>query len=334
MNDIRGIFSQAFKTGAEFLPTVPLAFGGSIVAQPDQYTSQRVQKNQDALEKALFILSQSDTGRYLVSSATAGNFKAQFNQAATTEAQAQGYVHERKIVISDHDDLAALASLLSHECAHVVQNLKMPGAMPTAGMHPVTVFKHCWATEADAFAHQIQVALELAYAPQINPGRAGTQALLRYMHKTYPVMTGAALTSIEDVSDITSGRAMAFAFRAFYETKELRTIYETRMATWLIDQANTYAQAGVSLNKFCADKEKPGNIATRMQWRGQKYLADHLPQLDLNHPYYAGLTPETGDLMRGFHQHYFPDRQMPNWKILARTNARISQKPLKGMTLS
>lgn len=313
------------------LPPVPILFRGSLINQDscadDAARCIRARRNQHCLEKAVLILSQSDTGRHLLQDARHAGFKIFFDQPGNAKHKAEGLCHgaARNITLSDHDDPLKLALLLAHECSHALQHISAPHLAASDRHHLPGAIKHILATEADAFAHAVQTAYELAHPPA---GRVGTDRLIACLHLSYPHLAAHVATGFHR-DDLATGRLMARAFDGFFADPSLRHVYQDIALELFRTHAEAIEAKGGSCESLFVSEMSGKDIVAHLRWGRLPYVQRHLPLLDLDDPAYSGVSLKTAYGIEGFYQRYLPGRILPPLRILETVPATGSTSPAK-----
>jgi hypothetical protein len=185
-------------------------------------------------EEAIFILSQSATGRRLMQTAIAADYGVVFVE--DPDENLRGYVDwEQKLVfLTRQGDPRLLALTLGHELAHVSQRVQGGADINVIKDHPLHALKKFLAIEADARAYEIRIAIELEHpAAGEDPNRVRFDGLAQMAAGKVDISVMPEL--VESIvprlaaGDLTPDRAMAACFRAFYYDVSLRATYENRV---------------------------------------------------------------------------------------------------------
>lgn len=186
-------------------------------------------------EEAIFILSQSATGRRLMQSAMNADYGVIFIE--DPDKNLRGYVDwsHRNIFLAKEPDPRLLALTLGHELAHVSQHVNGGVDINVIEDHPLHALKKFIAIEADARAYEIKIALELEYGDTasldtIRFKNLAQMAAIKTDIGVMPQMVARIEQRMQEGS-ITPDRIMAACFRAFYYDVGLRATYENRLMT-------------------------------------------------------------------------------------------------------
>ena len=300
-------------------PPVKVDFIGTIVTEkPDPYASkaarERRQKQIDAeadqnakcLDDAIFILSQSPTGRDVMEQLTKEGYRIVFDDRRTGDRGAGGLCDpsEKLIILHGHDNPEYLALLLGHESVHAVQNSRHD-LFPSTRHKPEVGIKMSFAIEADAYAQQSQIALELAYGDPEGPkDQMRMQGPLQQMRERFPDIIRAAERVLIDDKSMQNGATVAAAFEAFYDNFYLRTFYEDAHIDW----ANAYAPKLKGsfpwLQRHFSKDTDSQWIKDRIQHKGKSYLNDHLPHMTFDDARHSGLTDTTAKKVQKFYKNH------------------------------
>lgn len=309
--------------------TVAVNFIGTVVHErPDPFaTEEQKQKrqahwekvaarNEKVLNDALFILSQSPTGRDVLEQMTKEGYRVVFDDKRTGDRGAGGLCDpsDKTIILRGHANAAYLALLIGHEAVHAVQNTRHD-IFPSTRHKPETGIKLSFAIEADAYAQQAQIALELAYGDPAGPAdQIRFQEPLRQMRARFPDIMKAAERVFSREKNMQNGASVAAAFEAFYDNFHLRTFYEDAHIEW----ADTYAphlkgKFPWVQKHFSKDVDSQW-IKDRIQHRGKAYLNEHAPKLTFDDARHSGLSDETGKKVQKFYRDHLPNQPMPKLK--------------------
>lgn len=328
-------------------PAVLVDFIGTIVTEkPDPFASEaqkakrqkqldrEAELNRQCLEEAVFILSQSPTGRDVLEQMTKEGYRIVFDDRRTGDRGAGGLCDpsEKLIILRGHDNPEYLALLLGHESVHAVQNTRHD-LFPSTRHKPEVGIRMSFAIEADAYAQQSQIALELAYGDPDGPeDQLRMKGPLLQMRERFPDIIKAAERVLIDDKSMQNGATVAAAFEAFYDNFYLRTFYEDAHIEW----ANTYAPRLKGsfpwLQRHFSKDTDSQWIKDRIQHRGKSYLNDHLPHMTFDDARHSGLTETTAKKVKRFYaQHMKGDA--PELKIFG-VHMRGAAEVVQGLTSS
>lgn len=309
--------------------TVAVNFIGTVVHErPDPFATAEQKKkreehwdrvaerNEKVLNEALFILSQSPTGRDVLEQMTKEGYRVVFDDKRTGDRGAGGLCDpsDKTIVLRAHNNAAYLALLIGHEAVHAVQNTRHD-IFPSTRHKPEAGIKLSFAIEADAYAQQAQIALELAYGDPAGPkDQIRFEEPLRQMRARFPDIMKAAERVFSHEKNMQNGASVAAAFEAFYDNFHLRTFYEDSHIEW----AQTYAPHLKGkfpwLQKHFSKDVDSQWIKDRIQHRGKAYLNEHAPKLSFDDARHSGLTSETTAKVKKFYQDHLPNLPAPKIK--------------------
>lgn len=309
--------------------TVAVNFIGTVVHErPDPFATEEQKKkrqaqldktaerNERVLNEALFILSQSPTGRDVLEQMTKEGYRVVFDDKRTGERGAGGLCDpsDKTIILRGHDNPDYLALLIGHEAVHAVQNTRHD-IFPSTRHKPEEGIKLSFAIEADAYAQQSQIALELAYGDPDGPAdQIKFQEPLKQMRQRFPDIMHAAERVLSKADNIRNGASVAAAFEAFYDSFHLRTFYEDAHIEW----ADTYAphlkgRFPFVQRHFTKDVDSQW-IKDRIQHRGKAYLNQHAPHLTFDDARHSGLTDVTIKKVEKFYADHLPTTPKPKLK--------------------
>ncbi len=309
--------------------TVAVNFIGTVVHErPDPFATEEQKqnrqthwekvaaRNEKVLNEALFILSQSPTGRDVLEQMTKEGYRVVFDDKRTGDRGAGGLCDpsDKTIILRGHTNAAYLALLIGHEAVHAVQNTRHD-IFPSTRHKPEVGIKLSFAIEADAYAQQAQIALELAYGDPAGPAdQIRFQEPLKQMRSRFPDIMKAAERVFSREKNMQNGASVAAAFEAFYDNFYLRTFYEDAHIEW----ADTYAphlkgKFPWVQKHFSKDVDSQW-IKDRIQHRGKAYLNEHAPRLSFNDARHSGLSEVTAKKVDKFYRDHLPSQPMPKLK--------------------
>lgn len=319
------------QTVSRARPPVPVKFLGTVHHEkPDPFASEEAraarkaelreeaESNAKALERAVFILSQSPTGRDVLERMTAEGYRIAFDDRRTGDRDAGGLCDpsDKTIVLRGHENPEYLALLLGHECVHAVQNTRHD-LFPSTAHRPEAGIKLSFAIEADAYAQQTQIALELAYGDPEGPrDQIRLDGPLQQMRERFPNLVRAAERVMGDEKSLSNGATVAAVFEAFYDDFHLRTFYEDSHIEW----AETYAPQAKKSARGWLQKPFAGDadsdwVKSRLQHKGEPYLERHAPHLRFDDARHSGITQETAERVKDFYAKHLPKEKKPSLKI-------------------
>ena len=211
---------------------------------------------------------------------------------------------EKLIILKGHDNPEYLALLLGHESVHAVQNTRHD-LFPSTRHKPEVGIKMSFAIEADAYAQQSQIALELAYGdPQGPADQLKMRGPLLQMRERFPDIIKAAEKVLIDDKALQNGATVAAAFEAFYDNFYLRTFYEDAHIDWANQYAPRLKGSFPWLQRHFSKDTDSQWIKDRIQHRGKSYLNDHLPHMTFDDARHSGLTEVTGKKVQKFYKNH------------------------------
>lgn len=270
--------------------------------------SQHSPEDEKALEEAFVILSQSRTGRWLLDIAREDKYTVIFQEPS--EKDSSGDVHvvagmngrHKRLIIQHYQDPAHLVVLLTHELAHVAQKRSDAFGPDDDAFLLDAAVRRVFASEADARAHEVQVALELRYGDPRGPeDQWRTDGVFEKVLTEEPI---AALvgqyTAGEHGENLDNGMTMAVCFEMFYSQRELRRHYAESVAEKFETKA---AEMGTLFNFLSYRNDlPPAKLAASILHRSKPYLVDNLPDLDLGDAHHSGVPEETAQRIIEFHE--------------------------------
>ncbi|MBI1215641.1 MAG: hypothetical protein GC185_07470 [Alphaproteobacteria bacterium] len=329
-------------------PPVQVDFAGTISHErPDPYASpakkaarkKRLEaeelRNEKVLEEAVFILSQSPTGRDVLEQMTKEGYRIVFDDRRTGERGAGGLCDpsDKLIILRGHDNPEYLALLLGHESVHAVQNTRHD-MFPSTRHKPEVGIKMSFAIEADAYAQQSQIALELAYGDPDGPDdQLRMDGPLLQMRERFPDIIHAAERVLSDEESMQNGKSVAAAFEAFYDNFYLRTFYEDAHIEWAEAYAPRLKGSFPWLQRHFSNDTDSQWIKDRIQHRGKSYLNDHLPNMTFDDARHSGVTAETGKRIEKFYENHMPKGKKPLLKRFG-VHMRNAVEAVLGLTTS
>ena len=249
--------------------------------------------------RALFILSQSDTGRYLLEEARKDGYTLS-PVAADEERDFRGQASPfpRRIRLSTQLDPDIAALTLAHECAHILQFRHKLGSDPNARFPDAT--RLVLAAEADALAHMAQVAAELETGKGSGARFPGVMAGFARDFPLSSTITGYLLKM--EPQSLDNGKLMAEVFKTFYQTPNIRSVYENghiRNCEEAVAKSEKMGLAGsLARSLFFVRRITPQVLLDRVLVnKGRPYLKSHAPEVDLASAAYCGVTTLTKSRM-------------------------------------
>lgn len=271
-------------------------------------------ENDALLHKAIFILSQSTTGRHLLEEMTKAGYRITFDDRLTDSKGAGGLCDplNKQIVLKSSHDAEYIALVLGHEAVHALQHSKY-NVFPSSSYKPESGIALSFAIEADAYAQQTQIAFELAHGDPDGPQNQMTyKGPLHQMQKRFPNIIKAAEKTLGEKDALKNGALVASAFQGFYDNPYLRTFYEDGHMEWV----KLYAPRlmGTPFRKHFEEDANHKEITERLMHKGKPYLKIHAPSLDLADARYSGVTAETERKLKTFHKTFRSGSPTPSFK--------------------
>jgi len=307
-------------------PSIPVNYVGSAVQyRPDPLldaaankkrendVKRYVVRNDTVLKEALEILSQSNTGRYLLEQITKEGYKIAYDDRRTAAYGAGGLCdpENKMIILRSGDDPHYIALVIGHEAVHALQN-SHENMFPNSSHKPEAGIRLSFAIEADAYAQQTQMALELMHGDPDGPDNQVTyKEPLQQMKNRFPNIVKAAERAMLKRGAFKSGAVAAAAFEGFYDNPRLRTFYEDAHVAWSGEYAPHLMQDPAAKNRhFCKDVDSKW-IKDKIRYNGKAYLNEHTPNLDFMDERHSGLTTQTQEKILGFYKKWRPEDPLP-----------------------
>ncbi len=280
----------------------------------------------DMLEEAFVILSESPTARPFLEKARASDISVFYGRGLPFEGV---YNHEKNaMLLGDKvDDAAGLAMTMCHELRHFSQ-ITASGVAVSWEFTPMTMLKLTLAAEADARAHELQLAFEMAAKKTAGGKEAhpGVLELTTHRLMELPDIRKIVEDGRKDPAKIENGEIMAEAFKNFYASRNLRYATEERLLELMAMDAGMnrdpdhYKQELSSKEIF--------NIVAK---GGPTYLGKHLQGFDLDGPYCSSVYEKTAwqlEFMKSTRDLYVEPNDGRDWKPayiykISRGNPRI-----------
>jgi hypothetical protein len=164
-----------------------------------------------------------------------------------------------------------------------------------------------FAIEADAYAQQTQIALELAYGDQgANPQQLTFPGPLKQMRQRFPDIVKAAERVMTDSASMHNGKTVAAAFQAFYDNFYLRTFYEDAHIDWSSSFAPKLKGKAPHLTRQFQNDVDNRFIKDRIRHRGADYLNAHAPSLDFTDARHSGISEHSHKRLKNFYTDHMP----------------------------
>lgn len=273
----------------------------------------RAKKNEEVLQDAIFILSQSATGRDVLEQMTKEGYKILFDDRRTGDRGAGGLCDpsDKTLILRAHDSAEYLALLIGHEAVHAVQNTRHD-LFPSTRHRPEVGIRMSFAIEADAYAQQTQIALELSYGDPDGPkNQARYKGPLEQMRLRFPDIVKAAEKVLSHENALRNGASVAAAFQAFYDNFHLRTFYEDAHLEWAEVYAPKLKGSFPWLQRHFSKGVDSQWIKDRIQHRGLSYLNTHAPNLSFDDTRHAGISEVTAARIDAFYKEHVGKKTPP-----------------------
>ena len=239
------------------------------------------------LQAVLDLVVKSETGRELLTEAQKHGYKIML------EDLTGGYgfvdcVKNKIIVLNRNFPAEGIALTLAHELAHVRQ--KETGGIEThMGAYRMDeAVRVMFAREADAFAHSVQLALELK--------KQGIDGPYQELYKRNSFVAHVSMLMAHEKPEmLDNGAIMAFAFETFYLHDPRRVTYAKLLVkTVAADVHRQEVKTGT--RKLALGKAfNAAVLKGKFRHKGKSYLDEHLPELDLEAPHYSGIPARLRD---------------------------------------
>ena len=278
------------------------------------------------LEEAFVILSESLTARPFLEKARDEGVPVFYGRGMPFEGV---YNPEKKVlVLGDQvEEAAGLAMTLCHELRHFSQ-ITESGIVISPEYTPMTMLKMTLASEADARAHELQLAFEMSakktpVGKEVYPGVLDLtiQRLIELPDIRQIIADGQA-----HPEKVMNGRLMADAFNAFYPSVRLRYTTEDHLLMTMQsvpEMVESRAQFGKILSS--------AQILEATAKGAKPYISEHLKGIDLDDCAHASVFEKTAfqlEFMKAARDSRLGAKEEPGWKPeflygAARGNPRI-----------
>ena len=306
--------------GTVFHDSRSVRLGDDARQRRDAARQRQAQDNADCLAEAVSILSESPTGRDLLTRMTAQGYRIVFDDRRTGDKGAGGLCDpiDKLLILKSHDDPQYLALLIGHESVHALQN-SLHDIFPSTRHRPDVGIKMSFAIEADAYAQQALIALELAHGVGTGKPMAGP---LEEMRGKFPGQVKAAEAALKKAMSsgqtaqqaIEGGTPLLAAFEAFYDNFALRNYYEDAHGEWVREIAPRMKALSRLQKPFTQDTPS-AQLKNALRHRGIAYLEKMANGMDFNDARYSGVTAETADAIRKIYADYLQGNPVPDIKI-------------------
>lgn len=305
-------------------------YGGS----EDAETPAQERAVERKFHQAVHILSQSRTGRYLLQAAINNDYMIVVDDAQCEEDQVYGLCDpiDKTItmICNEADSVEEMVVILAHELTHAMQfSTTQPAPGEEYGIYDDILI--CWAREADAVAHELQVACELALGDANGPvnqyknGKCLEQLMTGGKHAQQAVLDAMALVT-EKPENLENGAILALGFESFYTDHSLKKSYESgvmgfyraKMSRNDNKPKNLWQRFKEAVETYRLDRElKPAfNMVAHREFSkeitndklrksqthlGKSYLDEHLPSFDFKDIVHGAVSAHTKDKIIDFY---------------------------------
>lgn len=265
----------------------------------DVYDTPGLRGFEHTLEEAIFILSQSPTARRLADAAqNAGYVIVMMDDAEQTNLR--GYVdHEQRLVfLAKEEDPRLLALTLGHELTHVSQKINGGIDVNVKTDAPLNAIFKLLAIEADARAHEMQIAAELSYPAQQNTARLSFPEILslaaaKSENRFVKALLNHVAPRLQD-GTLETPKFMAACFKSFYGDVGLRVTYENVVMRHLARfDTDVFKNPAHFQNITDAD-----SLMRNIDGHSMPYLAQNKAHVDLSAPTYHAVSAQTLALVK------------------------------------
>lgn len=300
-----GLEDGAFKS----VPRPPAEQRGEVIAIRGILPlpiaeSEAYRKNQDILDAAMIILSQSPTARKLAATAIGKGYSVIVDPpvisgaGVNSENVALGSTDalNKHINVKGIDDPVLLAMVIAHELTHVSQIEK--GGMPfvVAPYHPLAAIKNLMAMEGDARAHEFLIALELSYKMKDDPAERliFPSAIDVAANNIGGIMPKRVIEAFKDKfpDGINKEEVMARIFKGFYASADLRGHYENTVLHAISTVEALHPGSYADEKKFTGDITAQ-EILKKIDSHSVPYAQRYAKYLALDDDNMKALWPET-----------------------------------------
>ena len=306
-------------------------FGGS----EDAETPAQEREVERKFHQAVHILSQSRTGRYLLQSAIKHGYMVVVDDAQCEEGQVYGLCDpiDKTItmICKEADNVAEMVVILAHELTHAMQfSTTQPAPGEEYSLYDDILI--CWAREADAVAHELQVACELAMGDPNGPvNQYKNDDCLKNLMQGGKYSAKSVLQAMELITDnpenLDNGSILALGFEYFYTDHNLKKSYEfgvmgfynAKMQSNDNKPKNLWTRLKNAVDTYRLDRElKPAfnmvahkeftkeisskDLRESQKHMGQSYLDKHLPDLNLRDVEHGAVSAKTRNKMVKFYE--------------------------------
>lgn len=277
------------RPGGTAAPILPL----------DVYDTPELHGFEDTVEEAIFILSQSPTARRLADAAQNAAYVIVM-MGDDENKDLRGYVdHEQRLIfLAKEQDPRLLALTLGHELTHVSQ--KVNGGIDISVLNdpPLRAIYKLLAIEADARAHEMQIAAELSYPAEKDTGQiAFPEILALAASKSENRFVKALLHHVAprlQEGTLETPKFMAACFKSFYGDAGLRVTYENV----ILRQLATFDTADFQNPAHFQTTTTADDLTRAIDAHSMPYLAQNKAHVDLSEATYHAVSAQTLALVK------------------------------------
>ena len=237
--------------------------------------------DREKLQEVLSLLAQSPTGRALMEEGVRKGYRILLEDIQGGYGFAD-CVRTKTIVLNRNFPAEGMVLTLAHELAHVRQEEQAGITMHKGAYRLDEAVRVVFAQEADAFAHSVQVALELE--------RKGIEKPYKELYRRSSFVSHVARLFVQEKPEmLDNGAIMAFAFETFYLHDPRRVKYAAGLVRTVINDVN---RQEVETGKRHLALGRVFNAAVlkgKFLFNGKPYLDEHLPDMNLDEAHYSGV---------------------------------------------
>lgn len=277
--------------------------------------------DREKLQTALDYLAQSPTGRDLLIEGQRHGYKIALDDMDGGYGFAD-CVRTKLIVLNRAFSAESMALTLAHELAHVRQHESGGINSHKAAYRLDEGVRVTLAREADAFAHSVQVALELEKQGIAKP----YQELYR---RGSFVAHVSRLFAQEKPEMLDNGGIMAFAFETFYLHDPRRVKYAEGLVRDVAREAQRQEVKTGTTRLALGRAFNAAVLKGKFLFKGQPYLDRHAPGIDLDAPHYSGVPAKIRNTMIALYERVdgLPDEDRKALSSTPVYHARTSGMP-------
>lgn len=258
--------------------------------------------NQTLLDRAVFLLSQDDDGRRLLSRARDNNFSIVFDVRTLDEHEANGLMdYQNKLIpVRPSSSVTDLVLTLKHELEHMDQ-FATQNVIPSPGATLKDNLRATRAIEAGARVSEAITAVGLMTGSPRGPVQQfKSDIFFRTLGQEIPEL---GTRMVEALPSAHNGQWHDFAariFPSFYESERLMEYYDRHIIDDLISRDPRDIRNKQLLHN-------PGvsaaEIKDRLTVRGSVQYLQGRSEIDLDSDKYAGLSPKSSGLYEKLYHH-------------------------------